>query len=170
MEGLQSNSTIAHAEIAIGNSIIMLADEMPGHGNQSPTTLKGTPISLAVYVEDADLVFKRAVEAGATVTMPLADQFYGDRAGSVQDPFGHKWMIMTHIEDVSPEHSKKRMAAESAKNDTEKVSQLQNYSVKGSHKIRKPIRFLMGFLLLLGGARVKFSFYFNLFLIFVLIL
>jgi PhnB protein len=107
--------TVAHAEIIIGNSIIMLSDEMPQHGNQSPITLKGTPVNLIIYVEDADSVFKSAVDAGATITMPIADQFYGDRAGSVQDPFGHRWMIMTHKEDVSPEEMQKRMAAQSAK-------------------------------------------------------
>ena len=107
--------TVAHAEMTIGDSIIMLSEEMPEHGNQSPTTLKGTPVNFAVYVQDADKVFKRAVDAGATVVRPIADQFYGDRAGCVQDPFGHKWTIMTHIEDVSPEGMKKRMAAECTK-------------------------------------------------------
>jgi PhnB protein len=114
MEG-PDGKTVAHAEIVIGNSIVMLSDEMPGQGNQSPVTLKATPVSFVIYVQDADAVFKRAVDAGAAVTMPIADQFFGDRAGSVQDPFGHKWMIMTHIEDVSPEEMKKRMAAQSAK-------------------------------------------------------
>ena len=89
MDGPDGKS-VAHAEISIGNSIIMLSNEMPQHGNKSPATLKGTPIKLAVYVQDCDAVFKRAVDAGATVTMPMADQFYGDRAGGVQDPFGHK--------------------------------------------------------------------------------
>jgi PhnB protein len=108
-------NTVAHAELMIGNSIIMLADEMPQHGNQSPTSLKGTPVSLAIYVNDADPVFKQAVSAGATVLKPMEDQFFGDRAGFLQDPFGHKWGVMTHIEDVSPEELKKRMSAECAK-------------------------------------------------------
>jgi PhnB protein len=114
MEG-PDGKMVAHAEIVIGNSIIMLADEMPEHGNRSPTTLKGTPVSLAIYVQDADAVFKRAVDAGASVIMPIADQFYGDRTGSVQDPFGYKWLIMTHKENVPPEEVKKRMTAEYAK-------------------------------------------------------
>lgn len=107
--------TVAHAEITIGDSIVMLSEEMPEHGNQSPASLKGTPVNFALYVQDADSVFKRAVAGGATVLMPIADQFYGDRAGCVRDPFGHKWTIMTHIEDVSPEEMKKRLAAECAK-------------------------------------------------------
>jgi PhnB protein len=114
MEG-PDGKTVAHAEIVIGNSIVMLSDEMPEQGNRSPATLKATPVSFIIYVQDADAVFKRAVDQGATVTMPIADQFYGDRAGGVQDPFGHKWMIMTHIEDVSPEEMKKRMSAQFVK-------------------------------------------------------
>jgi PhnB protein len=107
--------TVRHAEIAIGDSIIMLGEEMPEHGNPSPAALKGTPVGFGVYVQDADAMFKRAVDAGAKVTMPIADQFWGDRAGGVQDPFGFKWNIMTHIEDVPSEEMKKRMAAQSAK-------------------------------------------------------
>jgi PhnB protein len=107
--------TVGHAEIVIGNSIIMLADEFPEFGNTSPETLKGTPVLFALYVEDADASYKRAVEAGATVIRPIADQFYGDRAGTVQDPFGHKWTLMTHKEDVSPEELNRRLAAEYAK-------------------------------------------------------
>ncbi len=107
--------TVAHAELLIGNSIIMLSDEMPEHGNQSPASLKGTSVSLAIYVNDADRVFKQAENAGAKVLKPVEDQFFGDRAGFLQDPFGHRWAVMTHIEDVSPEEMKKRMAAECAK-------------------------------------------------------
>ncbi len=107
--------TVGHSEIVIGNSIIMMADEMPEYGNQSPQSLKGTPVCFAIYVEDADAAFKRAVEAGATVLRPIADQFYGDRAGTVQDPFGHKWTLMTHKEDVSPEEMNRRVIGEYTK-------------------------------------------------------
>ena len=100
---------IGHAEIIIGNSIIMLADEFPEHGNQSPESLNGSPVGLAIYVENVDEVFDRAVKAGATVKEPVADKFWGDRAGSVTDPFGHKWTILTHQEDVSIDEMKKRM-------------------------------------------------------------
>ena len=101
---------IGHAEIIIGNSIIMLADEFPEHGNKSPEALNGSPVGLAIYVENVDEVFDRAVKAGATVKEPVADKFWGDRAGSVTDPFGHKWTILTHKEDVSIDEMKKRMA------------------------------------------------------------
>jgi PhnB protein len=99
---------IGHAELMIGNSIVMLGDEMP-NCNQSPQTLNGSPVGLAVYVENADEVFNRAVKAGATVKEPVSDKFWGDRAGSVTDPFGHNWTILTHKEDVSIDEMKKRM-------------------------------------------------------------
>lgn len=104
--------TVGHAEIQIGDSILMIADEMPEYGNKSPKTLNGTPINLAVYVPDADASFKRALDAGATVIRPIADQFYGDRAGCLQDRFGFTWTLMTHIEDLSTEEIKKRLPAE----------------------------------------------------------
>jgi PhnB protein len=100
---------VGHAELMIGNSMVMVADEFPEHGNKSPETLNGSPVGLAIYVENVDEVFKRAVEAGATVKEPVSDKFWGDRAGSVTDPFGHKWTILTHKEDVSPDEMKKRM-------------------------------------------------------------
>ncbi len=102
--------TIGHAEITIGDSIIMLADEFPQMGNTSPLTLKGTPVNLCLYVENADAAFKQAVDAGATVMRPLANQFYGDRLGMVKDPFGHTWTLMTHIEDLSEEEVNRRAA------------------------------------------------------------
>jgi PhnB protein len=102
---------IGHAEIKIGNSPIMLADEHPQMGASSPQTLGGSPVSLCLYVEDADGLFDRAVSAGAKVVRPLKDQFYGDRSGTVADPFGHVWTIATHKEDVSPEEMQKRMQA-----------------------------------------------------------
>jgi|SRR5205814_509643 len=101
---------IAHAEIRIGGAAIMLSEESPQWNALSPQTIGGTATSLMLYVKDADAVFKRAVEAGATATMPVADQFYGDRCGNIVDPFGHKWSIATHIEDVSHEEMGRRMA------------------------------------------------------------
>lgn len=104
------DGTIAHAEIKVGDSKIMLAEESEEWGNKSPQTLEGSPVSLCIYVEDVDAVFARALELGATAVgeMAVTDQFYGDRTGSVSDPFGHRWTIMTRIEDVSPEEMKKR--------------------------------------------------------------
>ncbi|HST19994.1 MAG TPA: VOC family protein [Blastocatellia bacterium] len=102
---------IGHAEIKIGNSHIMLGDEMPEMGYSSPQTLGGTPVSIMLYVEDVDTVAAQAVAAGAQVLKPVADQFYGDRSGSFADPFGHQWHIATHIEDVTPEEVGKRVAA-----------------------------------------------------------
>jgi PhnB protein len=101
--------TIGHAEIVIGDSIVMLADEFPAFGNHSPQSLKGTPVSMLIYVQDVDAAFKCAVEAGAKVKQPLENKFYGERAGCVEDPFGHQWTLMTHIEDVSPEEMQKRL-------------------------------------------------------------
>ena len=102
---------IGHAEIRIGNSPIMLADEVPGMGYRSPQSLGGSPVSILLYVEDVDAVFSQAVAAGAKVERPVQDQFYGDRSGGVTDPFGHVWHIATHIEDVAPEELRKRAAA-----------------------------------------------------------
>lgn len=101
---------IGHAEIRIGNSHVMLADEFPEMGARGPHTVGGTPVGLMIYVESCDAVFKQAVESGATVERPLTDQFYGDRSGTVVDPFGHKWTISTHTEDVSAEEMKQRMS------------------------------------------------------------
>ena len=94
---------LIHACVRIGDSQLFLVDEMPEHGAHSPQALKGTPVTLHLQVEDADAVFARAVQAGATVTMPLADMFWGDRYGRVTDPFGHSWSIATHVRDVRPE-------------------------------------------------------------------
>ena len=100
---------IGHAEIQIGNSHVMLADEFPEMGAKSPQTIGGTAVGLAVYVEDVDTVFNRALAAGAKEERPLKNQFYGDRSGTLIDPFGHKWTVATHIEDVSPEEMARRM-------------------------------------------------------------
>lgn len=102
---------IGHAEIQIGDSRIMLADEAPQCNARSPQSVGGTPVSLMLYVEDVDAMFARAVSLGAKVLMPVKDQFYGDRSGSLTDPFGHQWTIATHQEDLSPEELEKRAAA-----------------------------------------------------------
>jgi PhnB protein len=99
---------IGHAEIEIGDSTIMLADEVPEMGHRSPRTLGGSPISLLLYVEDVDRTVDRAVAAGAKLERAVADQFYGDRTGGIVDPFGHIWYVATHVEDVSPEELRKR--------------------------------------------------------------
>jgi len=100
---------IGHAEIRIGNSHVMLADEFPEMGAKSPQTLGGTPFGICLYVLDSDASFQRAVAAGATVERPIADQFYGDRSGSVINPYGHKWTISTHKRDVSMEEIERAM-------------------------------------------------------------
>jgi len=102
---------IGHAELEIGDSLIMLADQFPQATTSPPTELGGTSASVFMYVEDVDAVVKRAVDAGATVTMEVADQFWGDRFGSVKDPFGHLWSIATHVEDVPPEEMAERAKA-----------------------------------------------------------
>lgn len=99
---------IMHAEIKIGDSPIMLCDECPDWNALSPQTIGGTAVSIVLYLADVDSVVGRAVAAGASLLMPVADQFWGDRMGTVADPFGHKWSIATHIEDVSPEEIEKR--------------------------------------------------------------
>lgn len=102
---------IGHAEIKIGDSVIMLADEHPEMDARSPTHFGGSPISIMIYVEDVDKQFKQAISAGGTELRPLTDQFYGDRSGTLKDPFGHSWHLATHKEDVSMEEMNRRMAA-----------------------------------------------------------
>jgi PhnB protein len=102
---------IGHAEIKIGDSPIMLADEHPEMGYKSPQTLGGSPVSIMIYVSDVDTVFDQAIAAGGKVQRPVKDQFYGDRMGTLEDPFGHIWHVATHTEDVSPEEMEKRMNA-----------------------------------------------------------
>jgi PhnB protein len=101
---------VGHAELQIGDSRVMLADEFPEMGFKSPQSVGGSPVMLHLYVEDVDATFPRAVAAGAKVTREVADQFYGDRGGQVEDPFGHKWYVSTHKEDLSPEEIQKRAA------------------------------------------------------------
>lgn len=103
------NGKIAHAEIAIGDSVIMLADEAPEMGARSPKSIGGTPAMLYVYVEDVDRVFEQAVQSGSTVLHSVENKFYGDRSGEFEDPFGHCWSIATHVEDVSDEEMSRRM-------------------------------------------------------------
>jgi PhnB protein len=102
---------IGHAEITIGNSAIMLADEHPEMGYRGPQAIGGTPVSIHLYVENVDEVFPRALAAGATALRPVADQFYGDRSGTLRDPFGHVWNVATHKEDLSPEEMHRRAEA-----------------------------------------------------------
>jgi len=111
MRMAQPDGSIGHAEIKIGGSVIMLADEFPDMDFRSPQTLGGSPVSILVYVEDVDTVVSKAIAAGSKLQTPITDQFYGDRSGKLTDPFGHVWMIATHIEDVSPEEMQKRVAA-----------------------------------------------------------
>ena len=102
---------IGHAELEIGDSLVMLSDPFPQRSTRPPNELGGTSTSVFMYVEDVDAVVERAIDAGATVTMEVADQFWGDRFGSVQDPFGHVWSIATHVEDVPPEEMAERAKA-----------------------------------------------------------
>jgi PhnB protein len=102
---------IMHAEVKIGNSMLMLSDENKERGQLSPASIGGTATSIMLYADDVDAVFNRAVAAGAKAEMPPADMFWGDRMGNLVDPFGHKWAVATHKEDVSPEEMEKRMAA-----------------------------------------------------------
>ncbi|TFW20221.1 VOC family protein [Duganella callida] len=97
------NGKLMHAGVRIGDSVIMLADDFPEYGGLGPKALKGSPVTLHLYVEDVDATFQQALDAGASVRMPVADMFWGDRYGQVTDPFGHHWSIATHIKDMSPE-------------------------------------------------------------------
>jgi PhnB protein len=99
---------VGHAEVQFGDSVVMLADEFPEMGAVSPKTVGGTPVTLGVYVEDVDRTFDAAVQAGAKALRPVENQFYGDRSGQIEDPFGHRWSISTHIEDVPPDEMAKR--------------------------------------------------------------
>lgn len=102
------NGKIAHAEMKVGDSAFMLADEAPEMDAKSPATIGGSPVSLLLYVPNVDAMVKQAEAAGATIVRPVADQFYGDRSAVLVDPFGHKWSLATHVEDVSPEEMNKR--------------------------------------------------------------
>lgn len=99
---------VGHSELLIGDSVVMVADEFPEMDFQSPDTIGGTPVTLSVYVEDVDATFRAAIAAGATELRPVEDQFYGDRSGQFKDPWGHRWNVATHIEDVSDEEIARR--------------------------------------------------------------
>jgi PhnB protein len=101
---------IGHAELQLGDSLLMVADEFPEMGGRSPRTVGGSPVIVSVYVADVDAVFERAAQAGATVVRPVETQFYGDRAGQFEDPFGHQWSVATHVEDVPPDELERRAA------------------------------------------------------------
>lgn len=108
---MEREGKIGHAEIKIGDSPIMLADEHPQMGAVSPKTLGGSPVGIMIYVNDVDTIFNQAIKLGGVQVKPLQDQFYGDRSGTLTDPFGHQWTVATHTEDVAPEEMEKRMAA-----------------------------------------------------------
>lgn len=99
---------IGHAELALGDSLIMVSDEYPDMGVRGPRSMGGTPVAFHVYVEDADAVFDKAVAQGATSVTPVQTQFYGDRSGMFEDPFGHRWNVATHVEDVAPDELARR--------------------------------------------------------------
>ena len=101
---------VGHAELQLGDSVIMLSDEFPEFGGRSPKSVGGTPVTISVYAENVDEVFDAAVKAGATTVRPVETQFYGDRMGIFDDPFGHRWSIATHVEDVPPEEMARRAA------------------------------------------------------------
>ena len=102
---------VGHAEIKIGDSVIMLADEHSAMGYRGPRSLGGSSVSILLYLEDVDVVFERALKAGAKAQRPVANQFYGDRTGTLEDPFGHVWTVATHVEDVPPEEMRRRAEA-----------------------------------------------------------
>ena len=106
-----SGGTVGHAEIKIGEAIIMLADEFHALNHRSPQSLGGTPVSIMIYVEDVDTFVKRAIAAGAKVNQAVENKFYGDRTGCLEDPFGHQWHFSTHVEDVPPDEMTKRAEA-----------------------------------------------------------
>jgi PhnB protein len=108
---MMPDGRLGHAEICLGDSVIMLADEFPEYGGKAPETLGGSPVSIHLYVEDVDALFKQALAAGAKELKPVMDQFYGDRSGQLEDPFGHLWWVATHREDVAPEELQKRVQA-----------------------------------------------------------
>jgi PhnB protein len=104
------NGTIGHAELQIGDSVVMLSDEAPEMGMLGPKAIGGSPVTISVYVEDVDAAFGRAVSAGATALREVEDQFYGDRSGQFEDPFGHRWSVASHVEDVGPDEMARRAA------------------------------------------------------------
>jgi PhnB protein len=112
---MMPDGRLGHAELRLGDSVVMLADEFPEFGGKAPQTLGGSPVSIHLYVEDVDSFFKKAVAAGAKERKPIEDQFYGDRTGQLEDPYGHLWWVATHKEDVAPEEMQKRVSSMFAK-------------------------------------------------------
>jgi PhnB protein len=108
---MMPDGRLGHGELTLGDSVIMLADEFPEYGSTGPETIGGTPVTIHLYVEDVDAFVKKAVAAGARERKPVMDQFYGDRSGQIEDPFGHVWWVATHKEDVPPEELEKRARA-----------------------------------------------------------
>jgi len=113
VDRFEVDGRIGHADLIIGDSHIMLADEHPEIGHVGPETLGGTTFGMALYVDNVDELFQRAIDAGGKVQRPVADQFYGDRTGTLTDPFGHKWSLSTHVEDVTPEEMRRRIEKQS---------------------------------------------------------
>ena len=111
---LDGPNGLAHAEIRIGGSVVMLADESPDMGYKGPRSYGGTSVSLMLYVDAVDATFQRALDAGATQQRAVQEQFYGDRSGTLEDPFGHVWTLATHVEDVAPDEIDRRLAAMNA--------------------------------------------------------
>ena len=114
---LMPDGRVGHAEIILGDSVVMLADEFPEYGGKAPEALGGSPVSIHLYVEDVDAFFKRALAAGARERKHVEDQFYGDRSGQLEDPFGHLWWVATHKEDVPPDELQKRVRSMFARTD-----------------------------------------------------
>jgi PhnB protein len=108
---LMPDGRVGHAEISLGDSIVMLSDEFPEYGGKAPEAFGGSPVSIHLYVDDVDAFFKRALAAGARERKRVEDQFYGDRSGQLEDPFGHLWWVATHKEDVAPDEMQKRVRA-----------------------------------------------------------
>lgn len=107
----EANGRIGHAEFAIGDAVVMLSDEYREMNVVSPESLGGTPVTIHLYVPDVDALVERAVRAGATLERPVADQFYGDRSGTIRDPFGHRWIVSTHKEDLTEDEVQRRYRA-----------------------------------------------------------
>ena len=105
---IMPDGRLGHAELRLGDSMIMLSDEFPEYGGKSPQTLGGSPVNIHLYVDDVDAFFKKAIAAGAKEAKPIKDQFYGDRSGQLEDPFGHLWWVATHKEDVPPDELQRR--------------------------------------------------------------
>ncbi|MFC6011930.1 VOC family protein [Nocardia lasii] len=104
------DGTVMHSELLIGDSVLMVGDPVPEMGFRDPKSVGGSPVNLTVYLPDADAAFTAALAAGATAITPMTDQFYGDRSGSFEDPWGHHWTVATHVEDVAPDEMQRRMA------------------------------------------------------------